>query len=1433
MASTPARVLLETGLNGYELKLNRGLLDALEEEFRSASKKATAPEGQGEVWRALGCVTFLRRTADEEVRRLGGLRRAQADFQAGFLRAANEAERRQRILDYARELGASPAQLRGDRRAFRRWFGADAVTDRYARRQAATERRLSFRLERMGRLSALCLETAGKTGAPEAAKQPAAGAEAAGKGRAAAADPQTLWLRLDLEEAIHPYLSYDGDPRVRTAALRCLAVALGALPTELRERALGGGVLERVHRFALDRRQPVWIQCEGIALLRLVSPESFEKVVRRRLTDPVAGEDLFVRARAVRLLADAPAAMPGLADLLRIAAADPSPFVRQAAAQAASRAPTETARACLARLAREDAVPAVRAAALLEAAACRGRAELRPDLLALVTGALEKEQDAFVLRVVLQVATEEMLLLEGSSHPDLPAWREQVPAALARVHRSSPCLSARRWAAAARERILCAANPEARALRDRLAPALRAIPPGTTRALPAGLLDDPSGRDGERVGRVLALLAQDDYGYDLQVRRGVTYATRGHVFGFRGWRFVHELRNPSPDKRQAFRHTVGRICYAELRAPSNILCELAQTKVPGEPLFLPSEGGWRPYLPLPDDFVSSLDPALAGSSVRFWTSEGVTEVSPPPTLLGKVRAYARLTWEFPRFARLRNWREGDLSRPSAYAEALTALGFRIRYAPHAGPARDAAAAPEGSASAAGAADGRVDEGDGADPSVRRFFPATLVSFFDPTLWSRLQEYFVSVYQNSLGELAAFVAAALGLFFASHLYSNWTHFRARARLPLVLGGWGTRGKSGTERLKGALLNALGYAVFSKTTGCEAMFLHAHAFLQTREMFLFRPYDKATIWEQRDVVRLAARLGVDVFLWECMALMPSYVHALQHHWMHDDLSTITNTYPDHEDIQGPAGVNIPEVIARFIPPASRAITSEELMLPILRKRAAEVGTSLGAVGWLEAGLLTPDVLARFPYEEHPYNLALVLAVAGELGVERDFALKEMADRVVPDLGVLKTTPAAPLRTRRLEFSNGMSANERHGCVSNWLRLGFDAQDPEAEPGVWLTTVVNNRADRIPRSQVFAGVLVNDCLADRHVLIGGNLTGLMGYVRESWAAYAATVSLWPERDVADNARASTILRDLARRFRLPLGDGTLRARLRVMVAAALPASTRRAVDAPGSAGESPAPGAGDAAEALAELWSEPNALRERLAALGAEASFIALIHAHAVSGLEALRELEALTARVAQAERPARAELDGQVREFLRKQFFAKFVIVEDYYATGDQIIDRICEETPPGFRNRVMGIQNIKGTGLDFVYRWLAWDACHRLCARLAGANPREAEEGLRALVAFQEYGVLCEEHVRATVDAVRRSPLGEREGVAPQLDLVLANLERGMEAVRKRLAAGQARTGRMAAILGFVEKALDAGDAVRRRKKANRIYEDLCAERTCI
>jgi hypothetical protein len=128
------------------------------------------------------------------------------------------------------------------------------------------------------------------------------------------------------------------------------------------------------------------------------------------------------------------------------------------------------------------------------------------------------------------------------------------------------------------------------------------------------------------------------------------------VFGFRWWRWWFEFRHPSPDKRQAFSHTIGRLFDGELHVPSAIMAELAQTKVPGEPLHISTEGGWRPFLPLPDELTSSIELGHIARPFRIFTAEGITTIT-PPTGWQRWRANLKLTWYFRHYADKRNWLE--------------------------------------------------------------------------------------------------------------------------------------------------------------------------------------------------------------------------------------------------------------------------------------------------------------------------------------------------------------------------------------------------------------------------------------------------------------------------------------------------------------------------------------------------------------------------------------------------------------------------------------------------------------------------------------------------------------------------------------------------------------------------------------------------------
>jgi gamma-polyglutamate synthase len=1325
--------LLVEGMAPHERRLEQATIAWLAQGWAASQPLAEAAPVPASACRHLGALLPALKARVER------LQVQHQDFVRRYAEAGSDAARRAAILAHARELGATRRQLWGDRRALDRWFGADAMADRVALQTGHIERRIAFVLRALGRLASRQLRDS--------------------------TDPAGDWRRLEIEAPMQSLLDWPGDPRIRTECFRGFAVALQTLPPPLAMRAVQPQSLAFAYRAALDASLDVWVQREALSLLCVIAPGDFERVLATRLAEPAGGDDLFVRRRAIELAGDTVRVAPGLARVAADAVGDPSAHVRQGLALVLPTMPDDTVRSAWPRLGLGDPVAAVRAAALLQLPEIARRESLSGEALDWLERCLRDEATPFVTRTALEVAAIALSTLDGAGRS---AWQARLLPAIEALHTDAASVPVRRWAAEARERIWLAVDDEARALAQRIGPQLRRATAGG-QALAIDVANDVANQPADApaanalTGRVLAVLAQRDFGIGLERRGKRLLAWRGHRFGFRTWRLLYEWLAPSPEKRQAHRHTTGRIFRGTIRAPSPILAELAQTKVPGEPLQIGTEGGWRPYLPLVDEVISLLDEEPAKGPLRLYTAEGVTEVVPPPSLRARLAARATLTRRFVDYATARNWTEQSPAHPNRYLRMLSDLGFTFRFAAH--------------------------PGSRTDPAVTRFFGLSPIASLPlPELQARMENYFFSAYDNSLHDLAIFTAAGVAAFGAHHWWLNRQLRRARETLPLVVGGWGTRGKSGTERLKAAMFNALGYSVVSKTTGCEAMILYGKPNGALRELFLFRPYDKATIWEQADVVRHASRLGCDVFLWECMALTPPFVRVMQRSWMRDDFSTLTNTFPDHEDLQGPAGVDVPRVMTEFIPKGRVLITSEEQMRPILQQAADEVGTTLRGVGWLESGLIAPDVLARFPYQEHPDNIALVAALGEELGVGRDFALKAMADRVIPDLGVLRTTAPASLSRRTLEFSNGMSANERFGCLGNWSRLGFDAHDPVEDPATMISTVVNNRADRVARSRVFAGVLVEDISADLHVLIGTNLDGLRGYLDEAWERHAATLTLWPEQPVEGGPAA--VLEAFARRFRILRTEEQVSRRLRAML---------EAIGAPGLA----APDAMDSAAAEVRAFHERDASMQR--------------------------GFADLSMRVAAAGPAPDPGLDADVRERFGGWFRSRIVTVDDPNASGDAVIAAIRDSTPPGFRNRVMGIQNIKGTGLDFVYRWLAWDACANACKALASEDPATQRNGLAALASFREFGLLTHDTVIGTLAIARRSALGAEPAARATLDGIEALETTAMQQVDEQIRAASA-SGWLDSLLGLLEGVIDATDAVRRRRRANLVYRDLAARR---
>lgn len=709
----------------------------------------------------------------------------------------------------------------------------------------------------------------------------------------------------------------------------------------------------------------------------------------------------------------------------------------------------------------------------------------------------------------------------------------------------------------------------------------------------------------------------------------------------------------------------------------------------------------------------------------------------------------------------------------------------------------------------------------------------LVSTLDLTVRPYLS-YFLSPTGNLIFSLMVFSFLVAVYFVARH----WLAFRRieadRKRIPLVIGGWGTRGKSGTERLKAALFTSLGYKVLAKTTGSAAMFLRNIPGEAPMEIFLFRPYDKASIWEQARMLSLAAKGGTQVFLWECMALNQRYVNILQRQWMKDDLSTITNAYADHEDIQGPAGMDVAQVIAGFLPERARAFTTEVQMLPVLREQARQCRTELVAVSERDALLLPRTVMERFPYAEHPYNIALVTRLAEDLGIDREQALFEMADNVVPEIGVLKVFPEALIQGRRIRFVNGMSANERMGFLNNWRRTGFDQIGLQEDHDHWAVAFVNNRADRVSRSQVFARVLVEDIFAHRIVLVGTNLRGMRGYIHDALNAhvdrqYLVDQAAYAFDPLAELNRAAIRLANI--RTHLRLGANTLRS-LRQM-ADILNRDDDHAAGQVDIAGlellltRERSRAAGKPLAELEQQLRDSEVLKSLVSGEGlrflAEYAARHLVFDELDAGIE-----DAMTS----ATPPPATFVTTINQRFARRRkelFLRSIVTLDDPVLPADAGLQAIARNTPPGHRVSVIGMQNIKGPGLNMVYRWQAYERVLGELRRLDHPNQAERLDALTRLHAFEDYGLLDAELAHEKVEAILDAHDAPWEPLRPSIEKLHHMLHR-IIVERKAALSPRRRFNPLRWLVSQTESMMDFVNSISRRRQADQIYRDLLAGR---
>ena len=331
-----------------------------------------------------------------------------------------------------------------------------------------------------------------------------------------------------------------------------------------------------------------------------------------------------------------------------------------------------------------------------------------------------------------------------------------------------------------------------------------------------------------------------------------------------------------------------------------------------------------------------------------------------------------------------------------------------------------------------------------------------------------------------------VLVASLLLLAAGIVERRRHRARLDRLPLRISVNGSRGKSTVTRLLTGALAAGGYRPLGKTTGTEPK-LH-FGWTGADEDLRRRP-EGPNISEQLRVTSQAVERGADVLVTECMAVKPEYQHTFHHDLVDVNLLVICNALDDHLDEMGPTAADVAEVFAASIPRAGTVVVTPEPHLDVYLAAAAD----------RDAKVLVaePDAVPERALQGHGHlvladHVALVLAITRELGIDDEAAIAGLREAPV-DRFAMRVIPVGDAAAPSY-FVNGFAANDPGSTLAVWQHIRSRGLDADG-----LTVIMNCRADRIDRTELFATDVLSELPIDTLVVTGEQTRPILGAVAQ----------------------------------------------------------------------------------------------------------------------------------------------------------------------------------------------------------------------------------------------------------------------------------------------------------------------------------------------
>ena len=328
-----------------------------------------------------------------------------------------------------------------------------------------------------------------------------------------------------------------------------------------------------------------------------------------------------------------------------------------------------------------------------------------------------------------------------------------------------------------------------------------------------------------------------------------------------------------------------------------------------------------------------------------------------------------------------------------------------------------------------------------------------------------------------------------------------HYANLRRIPRRIMINGIRGKSSITRLCAGALRGGGLVTVAKTTGTAARFIHPDA----SEEPVYRKFGIANVIEQIGIVRRAAAYRPDALVIECMAVMPDLQSISQDKLIQSNIGVLCNVREDHLAEMGPTLDDVARSLSRTMPAGGVCVTAERERLPLLRREAARRDCTLFVV---HPESITDEEMARFSWITFKENVAIALAVAELLGVNRQSALAGMW-AAPPDPGVLEVK-RYQVSGRLLRVANVFAANDPQSTLMNVRRLLTSGAVRRP-----LHLVINCRPDRMERNGQM-GALVADLDPERVVLIGDPTRSARVSIPQQW--HDTIVDLGGARDATE---------------------------------------------------------------------------------------------------------------------------------------------------------------------------------------------------------------------------------------------------------------------------------------------------------------------------